>query len=259
MGSEFDDLIAEAQVAPFHGWNFSWLRKRSSVDPLPWSYTDVVARQAARARTMLDMGTGGGEVLSGMPVRAPLTVATEAWPPNVPLAGRRLMPMGIAVVQDEGAPDNSNQNGDRGRLPFRAAAFDLVANRHEAFVATEVARVLSPGGTFVTQQVDFHTYDDVLRLLDLRIPPQPTSWAPLAAEQCDAAGLVVVESAAGEERQHFNDVAALVYYLKVVSWAVPGFDVDVCRPALLKAHAKMREAPLVVRQRRFLVVASRPD
>jgi hypothetical protein len=60
--------------------------------------------------------------------------------------------MGIAVVQDEGAPDNSDQNGDRARLLFRDGAFDLVANRHEAFVATEVARVLSPGGTFVTQQ-----------------------------------------------------------------------------------------------------------
>ena len=68
----------------------------------------------------------------------------------------------------------------------------------------------------------------------------------------------MVESAAGEERQHFNDVAALVYYLKVVSWAVPGFDVDVCRHALVNAHAMMRDAPLVVRQRRFLLVASRP-
>jgi len=74
-----------------------------------------------------------------------------------------------------------------------------------------------------------------------------------------AAGLVVVESAAGEERQHFNDVASLVYYLKVVSEAVLGFDVDVCRPALLNAHVKkVRDAPLVVRQRRFLLVASRP-
>lgn len=81
----------------------------------------------------------------------------------------------------------------------------------------------------------------------------------MAAEQCEAAGLVVAESAAGEERQRFNDVAALVYYLlKVVSWAVPGFDVDVCRGALLKAHVEMKDAPFVVRQRRFLLVASRP-
>ena len=52
------------------------------------------------------MGTGGGERLS------------------------RLQPLGIPVVQDEGAPDNTGQTGhDRGRLPFRDGVFGLVASR----------------------------------------------------------------------------------------------------------------------------------
>jgi hypothetical protein len=90
---------------------------------------------------MLDMGTGGGEALSGLPDRAPRTIATEAWPPNVPVAGRRLLPLGIPVIQDEAARDNMDQNGanDGGRLPFRDGSLDLVCNRHESFLALEVS------------------------------------------------------------------------------------------------------------------------
>lgn len=45
-----------------------------------------------------------------------MTVATEAWPPNVPIAAARLRPLGIPVVQDEGAPDNTDSDRtQRGR------------------------------------------------------------------------------------------------------------------------------------------------
>jgi len=107
-----------------------------------------VARRAAAAGALLDMGTGGGERLS------------------------RLRPLSIPVVQDEGAPDNTGQTGnDRGRLPFRDGVFGLVAGRHEAFRAAEVSRVLAPGGTFITEQVDVHSYDGLCTLAGLDVPP----------------------------------------------------------------------------------------
>jgi hypothetical protein len=127
-----------------------------------------VARRAAAAGALLDMGTGGGERLS------------------------RLRPLGIPVVQDEGAPDNTGQTGnDRGRLPFRDGVFGLVANRHEAFRAAEVSRVLAPGGTFITEQVDFHSYDGLCTLAGLDVPQEPDSWLPLARQQVQDAGLAV--------------------------------------------------------------------
>jgi hypothetical protein len=103
----FEQMLAEAQGAPFSGWDFSWLTARSTDEPLPWSYRSELARRAAGARRMLDMGTGGDEFLSRLGVRSPRTVATEGWPPNVPVAGRRLRPLGIPVVQDEGAAERS--------------------------------------------------------------------------------------------------------------------------------------------------------
>jgi SAM-dependent methyltransferase len=169
----------DATSAPLAGWDFSWLAARSTTEMLPWSYSRVVEEHAATADTMLDMGTGGGELLSEIshPWR---TVATEAWPPNVPIAAARLRPLGIPVVWDEGAPDNTDEvSEDRGRMPFRTGAFALIVNRHESFRATEVSRVLSPGGTFITQQVDFHSYDDLYELLGLDAPKQPESWLRL--------------------------------------------------------------------------------
>ena len=38
-------------------------------------------------------------------------------------------------------------------LPFGAGAFELVLNRHEELDPAEVARILAPGGRFLTQQV----------------------------------------------------------------------------------------------------------
>ena len=256
----FDDLISEALAAPISGWDFGWLdwpQRRKGW--LPWSYRREVARRAAPlAGPMLDMGTGGGERLSRLPSRPPQTVATEAWPPNVPVAATRLTPLGIAVVQDEGAPDNVVQgDDDRGRLPFRNGAFALVANRHEAFRAREVSRVLATGGTFITQQVDFHGYDDLYRLLGLAVPAQPDSWLPLARQQVRDAGLTVQAAVRGEERHEFRDVGALVYYLRVVSWAVPEYSLDACRPALRAAHEASELWPASFRQRHFLLVAAK--
>lgn len=259
--TDFDHLVDQALRAPVAGWDFSWLADRWSIDPLPWSYEDLVTSRAARVETMLDMGTGGGEVLAGLAVRAPHTVATEAWPPSVPVARRRLAPLGIEVVEVEGAPDNPDQGEDGGAgglLPFPDASFELIVNRHEAFAAAEVARVLTPGGTFVTQQTDFHNNDDLLALFGRRCPPQPDSWIELAVGQCEGAGLAVVQRATAEQAHKFHDVGALVYYLRVVSWAVPGFDVDADRAALLVAHEQMRHGPLEIAQRRFVLIANRP-
>lgn len=203
------------------------------------------------------MGTGGGEFIGGLHPRAAFTVADEAWPPNVPIAASNLRIHGIPVVQDEGAPDNMDATGDptRGRLPYRSEAFDVVLNRHESFRAAEVDRVLRTGGTFITQQVDFRTYDDLYEALQLRPPEEEPSWLPLAVSQLAAAGLDVADAQQGEEIQSFRDVGAFVWYLQSVNWAIPEFDLEKCDAALRRLHERLHKAPLLVRQRRFLVVA----
>jgi SAM-dependent methyltransferase len=255
----FEELVAEAQAAPVSGWDFSWLTARSSSeDPLPWDYRAEVARHAADAESLLDMGTGGGEWLASLAPHPQHTIATEAWPPNVPVAARRLRQAGIWVVQDEGAADNMAQDPGRGRLPFRDGAFTLVINKHEAFLAAEVSRVLAPGGAFVSQQVDTRTYDGLYDALGLPVPEGPASWLPLAERQLRDAGLTVRRAEAGEQLDRFADVAAIIYYLRLVSWAVPGFTVERFAGRLRELHDTPAAWPVAVRQRRFLVVATKP-
>src|SRR5712692_1038697 len=99
---DFDSLLAEAQAQPFIGWDFSWVAKRIITQPLPWNYPSLVAKRAHESPDLLDLDTGGGELLAGLAYRPQRTIATESYPPNVSVAARRLHPMNVQVVKVEG-------------------------------------------------------------------------------------------------------------------------------------------------------------
>lgn len=243
-----DELLAEAEATTFQGWDFSRLGDRLVLEPPRWDFKEIAANAAAGATTMLDMGTGGGEWLSSLSSRAPATVATESWQPNVGVAAARLSVLGVPVVYTDGAPDNHRQvPGDpAGPLPFRSAAFDLVSNRHESFRADEVARVLRPGGMFLTQQArsgseQFH------QLLGGESPDRKEFELDLAVTQLRGANLSIDEAEVGMATTVFADIGALAWYLRSVPWAVPGFTVGTYRQALLRLH----DGPIRVSSRRF--------
>ena len=60
--------------------------RRSWTEPLPWDYSARVAALARGAQTMLDMGTGGGEALSGASGSRAAHRRGRGMAPNVPLA-----------------------------------------------------------------------------------------------------------------------------------------------------------------------------
>jgi SAM-dependent methyltransferase len=245
-----DQLLEDAQATDFQGWNFTKLGSRLVLEPPPWDFGEIVAERAARATTMLDMGTGGSEWLSSLRARAPVTVATESWPPNVGVAATRLRKLGVPVVQDEGATDNLRQDREdpKGRLAFTADAFDLVTNRHESFVASEVSRVLRPRGTFVTQQAQSGSQHE---LLGVQLSHVEELEMDLAIEQLSGAGLTVDEADEGHATTVFADIGALAWYLQSVPWAVPGFSISAYRRALIGLHGD----PIRVTSKRFWIQA----
>jgi SAM-dependent methyltransferase len=142
----FDALVDEAAEVSVEGWDFSWLDGRATEERPSWGYQRLLSQKLATATAALDIQTGGGEVLAGAGAENfPSTlVATEGWPPNVAKATARLHPLGAVVVADPEEPP----------LPFADVAFDLVTSRHPATVHwTEIARVLTPGGTYFAQHV----------------------------------------------------------------------------------------------------------
>ena len=85
----FDELIAEAESQPFAGWDFSFVKDRMVEAPLPWDYLVEVLERLKGVLALLDLGTGGGEVLSQIAPFPPRTFATEEYAPNAPIAARR--------------------------------------------------------------------------------------------------------------------------------------------------------------------------
>ncbi|MEV1147769.1 methyltransferase domain-containing protein, partial [Micromonospora sp. NPDC049799] len=180
----------------------------------------------------------------------PLLVATEGWPPNVAVAARVLRRIGGHVVAvTPGAP-----------LPFRDAAFDLVVSRHPVRTDwAETARVLRPGGTFLSQQIGPGTVRELSEAILGPLPPPTERHPERAVADAEAAGLRVVDLREATLRTVFHDVAAVVWFLRKVVWTVPGFTVERHRPALVRLHHRIRaEGPFVAHARRFLVEAIRP-
>jgi SAM-dependent methyltransferase len=199
---------------------------------------------------MLDLQTGGGEMLARLPHLPALVVATEGYAPNVAIAGCRLLPRDAYVVA---AQDD--------QLPFSNEVFDLVTSRHP--IATwwdEIFRVLQPGGTYLSQQVGPNSVRELSEFMLGRLPPSNSRDPQLARVAAQTAGLVVEDLRQERLRTVFNDVGAVVYFLRLVIWIVPGFTVQGYHGKLHALHDQIeRSGPFVSYAHRFLIEARKPD
>ena len=245
------DLIEQwkgEEQQPFRGWDFSYLKGRYFEASPPWSYEERVRKLLGEVEAVLDMGTGGGEKLLEFKDLLPAhTVATEGWPPNLPVARENLEPHGIEVV-----PYDVEKEA---RMPFADGSFGLVTNRHEAFDACEVARILKPGGVFLTQQVDGRSMADLASVFG-REAPNPQVTLAACGKEVEQAGLVIqfAEEAMGKMR--FRDVGALVYYAQAAPWEFPeDFSVERYAAELLGLHKSGR---LSFDMGHFIIQARKP-
>ena len=248
----FEYLVAEAAAVGIEGWDFSWLDGRASEQRPSWGYQRQMAARLATAHAGLDIQTGGGEVLAGAEKLPPVMAATESWPPNLAKATRLLRPRGVVVVADADDPP----------LPFADQAFDLVTSRHPVAVHWgEIARVLEPGGTYLSQQVGPHS---VYEIVEFFRGPQSeqsrNSRHPDAARAgAAAAGLEITDLRYEELRTEFRDIGAVVYFLRKVIWMVPGFTVEQYRDTLRALHDKIQdEGPFQATTTRYLLEARKP-
>jgi SAM-dependent methyltransferase len=237
----FEQLVDEAAGAPVEGWDFSWFEGRATEERPSWGYSRLLGERMATAQRALDLQTGGGEVLATIPEPPPVLIATEGWPPNVAIARERLAAIGGDVVEVAEDAD----------LPFADSSFDLVVSRHPVSVRfDEVARVLAPGGVYLSQQVG---RGSVRELTDAVMGPQPVSDVrnPQRA---------VVDLRSEALRMEFFDIAAVIVFLRKVIWIVPNFTVEAYRPRLRAIHEQIEtDGPFVAHAQRFLIEAHKPS
>ncbi len=251
MTKSFEQLVAEGAAVPLEGWDFSWFDGRATEERPPWGYARRVGERMGLVSSALDIETGGGEVLAGIPRPPALLAATESWAPNVRVARDRLRPLGGRVVAVADAP----------ALPFVAQAFELVVSRHPVLVLwDEIARVLRPGGTYLSQQIGPGTNRE---LTDFMMGPQPVNARrnpERVRAAAEAAGFEVVDLRACTLRVEFFDVGAVVHFLRKVHWTVPDFAPERYRDRLRAMHAHIeREGAFVATAQRVLVEARKPD
>jgi SAM-dependent methyltransferase len=249
-----DDLLAawrHEEQEPFSGWDFSYLDGRHWTNEVKsWSYMDRAAELLQHAKAAIDLDTGGGEKLLELRQHwPPKLCATESYPPNVKLATERLSPLGVRVFDVEMT--------NHGPVPFSNGEFDLVLNRHGGFNPSEVGRILAPGGTFLTQQVHVDTNCDLRIAFDADLlwpDAHPGYYVP----RLEAAGMQMIDVQESTGKHGFNDVGALVFYLKVIPWTVPGFSVETHRDYLFTLKDKLdRGQPLAFEWKSYLIEARR--
>ncbi|MEX0786675.1 MAG: class I SAM-dependent methyltransferase [Dehalococcoidia bacterium] len=248
MGDALERLRPYADRArDFSGWQFPGLVVDHFEGGPPWDYGAIVREHAVGRASALDMGTGGGEVLSRMRGALPeRVVAIEEWHVNAPVARDLLAPLGVAVVRARSI-----------ELPFHDAAFDLVLNRHEELDPGEVARVLAPGGALITQQVGRSNWQE-LRTHFPRMTDFGDQRAAYASGLANA-GLIVTTNVEHEFHTAFGSLGDIVYMLSVTPWSVSDFDVERDLEALLALEEACRtERGLVLTEGRYLLVAENP-
>jgi SAM-dependent methyltransferase len=236
------------QARGFSGWS-AYPRSRRLGPAPPWSYDGRARDLLSTARSVVDLGTGGGErfgdYCTGYQGRA---VATEEWMVNAPVAAARLRPLGVDVVRCQSL-----------RLPFADESFDLLLDRHEELAPHEVARVLTPGGRVLTQQVSPGHWLELLPFF----PRANVGVGDLFGEYRDgfaAAGLEIADARTHTVDAAYSSLEDFVHMLCITPWTVPGFDpLGRDLEALLALERDLAtEDGLVLTDARFLIEARKP-
>jgi SAM-dependent methyltransferase len=247
----FDELVSEAEGAQIADWDFRWLDGRAYEATPTWHYFDLVASRVRSTSSLLDLEVGGGQMIAALPVVPPLTVGTEGYEPNVAGAAARLRSRGACVVVPE-TPARC--------LPFRTGTFELVTSRHP--VSTwwdEIARVLRPGGHYLSQQVGPHSLRGLSEYLMGPLPEASTRTPEAAVAAAEHAGLEVTTLRSERPTTEFYDVGAVVYFLRLVVWIVPDFSVARYRDRLRALHEQIvRDGVFRTTASRFLIEAVKP-
>ena len=202
---------------PFKGWDFSYIKGRYSFCEPPWDYITLAKKQIEKSKSVLDMATGGGEVFGKIlsSSRPNKIVAIEGYKPNVLVARNNLKKFNVKVLF-------ANETK---KLPFRDGEFDLVLNRHGAFNVSELARILTSCGVFLTQQVDGLNWFDLMREFGAK-PKWPWNNLKHVSKSLKDNGFAIKTGKEYEGKVVFKDIGALIYVLKATPWTVDDFSVE---------------------------------
>lgn len=133
------------RVGSVIGWDFSQIDSRMKSYGKKWNFTRILRDYVNKKTVLLDLGTGGGEMLLGIAPFVKKAYGIDHSESMVKTAKNNLRKSLLKDVEFKFA--------DTKKIPFLDKSFDVVSCRHAPFYVKEVFRVMKPGGIFITQQV----------------------------------------------------------------------------------------------------------
>lgn len=235
----------------FEGWDFSYMKNRWEQECLPWSYSNLVREYLSNEMNLLDMGTGGGELLLTFNHPYSKTSVTEGWLSNYHLLQKKLQPKGVTIA----FVDETDQ------LTFPNDSFDIVLNSHASYDLKEVRRVLKTGGVFITQQVGDQNGQILSEKLCTNVRPKIKDWSlEVVQKELVKENFDIIFANEFFPYQHFHDMEGLIYYVQRILWEYPEFTVETHFNQLIEIQKELVNKGFVYnRQHRFIVIGKVMD
>ena len=193
------------------GWDFSHVHIERA--PVLWEYVDVVRSYLRPTDSVLDIGTGGGEIFFSLAPFFSEGIGVDHNPAMVETARRNKSAMSIDKISLKRMEGND--------LRFDVAEFDIVLQRHSRVYVSEIGGVLRQGGYFITQTVGKRSS---LNLLD------PFGWTPASfgpdwwqsvaelADQFRVHDCHIIAQAEYDVPYWFKDVESFMFWFMAVPW-----------------------------------------
>ncbi|MEM7331771.1 MAG: class I SAM-dependent methyltransferase [Chloroflexota bacterium] len=216
--------IAKAN-SQLRGWDFSSIS--SEVSPKPWDYKTVVRQYLKPTDTVLDVGTGGGEVFLSLADAFESGIGVDQQTSMVATAKENLANLGVQNVHF--------QQMEADDLAFEDESFDMVLVKHLHVYVDEMARVLRPGGYCIVQAVGMNSSMNMLKAFGWT--PQSFGddwWQPVSAmaPEFEANGCRVLAQAEMNVPCWFKDVESALFFIMAVPWP-ERIDLDKHGPQIL--------------------------
>lgn len=249
---ELLEYLKKEESKTITGWDFSYLDGRWESEELPWNYQEIVLKYLNKDDKLLDIGTGGGEILLSLNHPHHNTTVTEGYKPNYELCLEKLKPLGIRVL---------NYVGDEVFDKIDDNEFDIVINRHESYNEKELFRILKSNGLFITQQVGAYNNKDLATFFDQSHVDQfPDMTLEKSLQRLKENDFEILYYNECYPTLKFYDLGSIAYFAKIIEWEFINFSVERHFDKFLVLQDKIKEQGYITStEHRFIIIAKKKE